>query len=225
MVDLVQEFFKRDLSVAEQESLSKLLEGSPEAALSYENLLEQNYLATGLPQPTLPQGLHSLPRIGGGGPMVWSGAAKILLAVLALGGAVLWKFWSAGKAEISMAAPPPSVQQTIDNPLTEPVNHGLKKPVRVEPQASGPVQEGQELSVVVNAPKKSLVTVRILDQAGKEIRVLYTGFVEAGRWNFQWDGLLGNGEAADAGEYRIDVQTGAAHQAKDIRVKLGPPSP
>ena len=69
------------------------------------------------------------------------------------------------------------------------------------------------------------MTVRILDPAGKEVRALYTGFVGAGRWNFQWDGLLQDGQAAGAGDYRIDVQAGEAHLSKDIRVKLQPPAP
>jgi flagellar hook assembly protein FlgD len=94
-----------------------------------------------------------------------------------------------------------------------------------EPERVSPAQEGQELSVLVDAPQKTLVTVRILDAGGKELRALYTGFVEAGHWNFKWDGLLENGQPAGAGEYRIDVQTGAAHQTKDIRLKIQPVSP
>lgn len=219
MTDLVKAFFSRDLSEAEHEALSKLLAESPDEALRYENLLEQNYLATGLPHPALPKGLQSLPRNGGGGLVVGSGALKLLLAALALGGAVLWKYWPSPKAEISTTA-----QTSLEKPFTEPVKQVLKKQVPVLPQA-GPAQEGQELSVVVDSPQRSLVTVRVLDRAGKEIRVLYTGFVESGKWNFNWDGLLGNGEAAGAGDYRIDVQTGSAHLSKDIRIKTQPSKP
>ncbi len=79
--------------------------------------------------------------------------------------------------------------------------------------------------MVLNAPQKSLVTVRILDAEGKEVRALYTGFVESGRWSFQWDGLLENGEPANAGSYRIDVQSGESHLSKDIQIKLNTTNP
>ena len=225
MTDLVKAFFSRDLSEAEHEGLSKLLSESPDEALRYENLLEQNYLATGLPHPALPKGLQSLPDIGGGGLAAVNGGIKLLLVVLALGGLVFWKYWPSPKAESSTTAQPPFVQPLPEKPFAEPLKQVLKKQVPVEPQAAGPAQEGQELNVVVDSPQRSLVTVRILDQAGKEIRVLYTGFVEAGKWNFNWDGLLGNGEAAGAGDYRIDVQTGSAHLFKDIRIKTQPSNP
>ena len=223
MVDLVQEFFKRDLTEAEHEALSKLLECSPEAASGYERLLEQNYLATGLPQPTLPKGLQSLPHHGAGGLTGLGSSIKIFLAVLAVSGIALWKFWPQTKAEISMPVQQP-VQQILEKHLTTNVKPLVKKPAPIQPSAAEPTQEGQELSVVVNAPQRSLVTVRILDPAGKEVRALYTGFVEPGRWNFKWDGLLGNGELAGAGDYRIDVQTGEAHQTKDIWIKLRQPA-
>ena len=223
MADLVQEFFTRDLSEAEHAALSKLLEGSPDAALSYERLLEQNYLATGLPQPTLPKGLQSLPQSGAGGITGLGSSIKIFLVVLAATGAVLWKFWPQTKAEISMPVQQPA-QQILEKHLTAQVKPAVKKIAPLLPSAAGSTREGQELSVVVDAPQRSLVTVRILNPAGKEVRALYTGFVEPGRWNFKWDGLLENGEAAGAGDYRIDVQTGAAHQSKDIRIKLGQPA-
>ena len=224
MEDLVQAFFTRDLSVAEQGSLSQLLEGSPDAALSYEKLLEQNYLATGLPQPSLPKSLQSLPQ-SGTSLIGWNGAAKLLVAVLVLGGAAIWKYWPSAKSGISLATQQPSVLPAPEKELSVPVRHRLRKPAPVEPQASGPSQEGNELSVVVNSPQKSLVTVRILDPTGDEIRVLYTGFIEAGKWTFHWDGLLENGEAAGAGDYRIDVQTGSTHLFKDLKIKLRPSAP
>jgi hypothetical protein len=223
MADLVQEFFKRDLSEAEQEALSKLLESSPEAASNYERLLEQNYLATGLPQPTLPKGLQSLPHPGAGGITSLGGSIKIFLVVLAAAGVALWRYWPQTKVEITTPLQQP-VQQVLEERQTVHVKPAEKNPAPVQPALAPPNQEGQELSVVVDAPQRSLVTVRILDPAGKEVRALYTGFVEPGRWNFKWDGLLGNGEAAGAGDYRIDVQTGAAHQTKDIRIKLRQPA-
>jgi len=219
MTDLVQEFFLRDLSEAEHEALSKMLESTPDAALRYEQLLEQSYLATGLPQPSLPQGLQSLPHPGAGGLTGLSGSIKILLAVLATTGVILWKFWPQPKTEISVPVQPQAVQQTAPKALTVPVKEAIKLLAPVQPSAAAPGPEGQELSVVVDAPVKNLVTVRILGQDGQEIRNLYTGFVQPGHWAFRWDGDLTDGKPAPPGNYQIDVQTGTLHQTKNIRIK------
>lgn len=220
MADLVEQFFQRDLSEAEHEALSKLLERSSEAALNYQSLLEQNYLATGLPLPTLPKGLRSLPRVGSGG---FSGGGilfKLFLVGLTATGVALWKFWPQSKAFI-----PATVQQAPAKSSVSSIIHRVKQAVPFKPVVAGPSQEGQELSVVVNTPQKSLVTVRILDSRGQEIRALYTGFVDPGHWAFQWDGLLQNGKAAGAGNYKIDVESGTTHQSKDIQIKLKPANP
>ncbi len=57
MADLIQEFFERELSEAEANSLGNLLQESPDSALRFESLLEKHYLQTGLPSPQLPSGL------------------------------------------------------------------------------------------------------------------------------------------------------------------------
>jgi flagellar hook assembly protein FlgD len=61
--------------------------------------------------------------------------------------------------------------------------------------------------------------VRVLDSAGREVRHLFTGFVEPGQRSFSWDGNLSAGESAPSGDYKIDVQTGDSHQTKAIHIK------
>src|ERR1039457_4124686 len=139
MADLVQEFFIRDLTETEQEALSKLLESSPEAASNYERLLEQNYLATGLPQPTLPKGLHSLPHSGAGGIAGLGGSIKVLMVVLAAAGVALWKFWPQTKAEIPMPLQQP-VQQILEKRQTAPLKPAMKMPAPVQPSLAQPNQ-------------------------------------------------------------------------------------
>lgn len=219
MADLVLEFFQRDLSEAEHDALSRLLEQSPDAALNYQSLLEQNYLATGLPQPTLPKGLQSLPHIGGGGLPGSGTFLKLFLVGLAATGLAVWKFWPQSKAVV-----PAAVQKAASKSVIPSVIHRVKPSVPL-PVTAGPTQEGRELSILLNTAQKSLVTVRILGPDGREVRSLYTGFVQPGKWSFQWDGLLQNGEAAGAGDYKIDVQSGESHLSKDIQIKLKPTNP
>ncbi len=216
MTDLIQEFFHRDFSEAEHESLSRLLNESPDAALRYEKLLEENYLATGLPQPSLPQGLQQLPQAGGSGLSTGNGLIKVLLVAMAGAGLLAWKFWP----HPSLETPAPKVQTA---PAVQPQLKALSHhaiPPKVVPQPAGFTAEGQELSVVVDSTQAALVTVRVLDVQGREVRVLYTGFVQPGQWSFRWDGLLSDGEPAAAGDYRIDVQSGASRQTKEIKIRL-----
>lgn len=214
MADLIQSFFTRDLSEPEHEALSKLLEESPEAALRYEELLEKSYLATGLPQPTLPRALRSLPPSGGWGAGL--GWIKYLALGLAVLGVALWKFWPEPQVNEVPSAPKAPLLKAPN--LSRP---GLR-PHSPRPPANGSIQAGHELSVVVDVPQKTLVTVRILNAAGGEIRSLYTGFADPGRRTFRWDGLLANGNPADAGYYRIEVQSGSTRQIKVIQIKAEP---
>lgn len=221
MADLIQAFFERDLSEDEHEALASLLAESPEAALRYEGLLEASYLLTGLPQPSLPRGLRTLGHPGSGGWMGGSALTKIF--IIALAGAAIWKFWPFH----ALKAPEPTA-------LTVPVGLSASSAKIVGPKiaskpfsasqipssATGATRDGKELSVVVDSPQSALVTVRILDGSNREIRTLYTGFVQAGERSFRWDGLLSDGQPAPAGDYRIDVQSGASHQIKNIVIKL-----
>jgi hypothetical protein len=213
MVDLVTTFFERELSEAEADALGNLLQQSPEEALRYEGLLEQHYLATGLPAPQVPQSLTLPPSSGGLGASGWTGLA----VVIALTGAgLLWKFWPQVPAEVPVK---PVIAPVKVAAPRNPIPSVPVQPAPVQPAPVEATAEGEELSVVVSTQAKSLVTVRILDSTGREVRGLFAGFVQPGQWAFKWDGELFNGVPAPAGEYQIDVQTGSLHQFKTIRIK------
>ncbi|HTC21346.1 MAG TPA: FlgD immunoglobulin-like domain containing protein, partial [bacterium] len=208
MADLTQEFFEREFSESDGDSLKALLEESPEAVLRFERLLESHYLATGLPSPELPPSLQSLPfKPGGWGAF---GAWKLLSVLAAAGLAfVAWKYWPSSQTLAIQPAPVPAAMSQAPAPvIANPRPAQAVLPPTVEPQPAGPMAEGKELSVVVGTQEKTLVTVRILGQGGREIRDLYTGFVQPGHWSFKWDGELSDGNPAPAGDYQIDVQSG-----------------
>ena len=217
MVDLIQAFFERELSESEADLLGKLLQESPDSALRFEGLLETHYLATGLPLPQLPSSLQKLaPGAGKLGVLGWAGLA---VAVSAGVGLMVWKFWPVSEiAEPVVVEPLAPMAHVSKIPEPRIVKKLTSSSVHAEP--AGPSAVGEELSVVVDTPEKSLVTVRVLNAAGQEVRHLFTGFVDPGQRSFQWDGNLSAGEPAPAGSYKIDVQTGASHQTKDIRVNL-----
>ncbi len=55
MTNLVNEFFNRNLTEAEAQSLEELLGNSPEEAIRFGEKMKQEYLAMGLPIPTIPK--------------------------------------------------------------------------------------------------------------------------------------------------------------------------
>jgi hypothetical protein len=209
MADLIHEFFERELSETEADVLSEQLRLSTDESLRFEGLLESHYLATGLPLPELPASLQNLPLNPGG---LGSALGLKLFAVLVATGLgyAVYKFWpSPAVAPQAVLAPVVSVSQPAV----------ITKLLPVQPKSVSPTATGEELSVVVGAQEKTLVTVRILNHEGGEVRDLYTGFIQPGHWSFQWDGDLSDGVPAPAGEYQIDVQSGALHQTKDIQIK------
>ncbi len=218
MADLIKKFFERELSGSEADSLGNLLKESPDDALRFEKFLEEHYLATGLPSPQAPPSLQNLPGVPGG--LGISGLKLFALLIAAGIGVLAWKFWPAPEAASPKAALAPvvPVSELPARKITQFLPDEAK-PSPVPAQKAGPMAEGNELSVVVEAKEKALVTVRVLDGQGGEIRDLFTGFVQPGRWAFKWDGILNGGQPAPSGDYQIDVQTGSLHQHKSVRVK------
>lgn len=209
MADLIHEFFERELSEVESDALSDQLRQSTDAGLRFEGMLESHYAATGLPLPELPASLKNLPLNPGGLGTALGWKLFAVLIAAGLGYAVL-KFWPSSSIVPTSVVPAPVISQS---------QPAAAKLLLVQPQKVDPTATGEELSVVVLAQEKTLVTLRILDSGGKEVRNLYTGFVQPGHWSFKWDGDLSDGVPAPPGDYQIDVQNGALHQDKDIRIK------
>jgi hypothetical protein len=212
MADLIQAFFDRDLTEVESSQLEKLLRDSTDQAGRFAELSEKAYLATGLPPHVWPGKPITIPHIGG---MGWG--LKLFLALCAVGlGTVLY---------LVKTPPPPSlpVQQTA--PALPPVRSlPVAKPKFVMPkkmlaQPVSPQWVADELSVVVETEKSSLVTVLIKDTSGREIRDLYAGVLDPGHWAFRWDGQGKDGKPVAPGDYQIQVQNGSNVLTKKIRIE------
>lgn len=213
MSDLVDQFFTGDLTGADEEALERLLLQSPEAASRFNLLAEEAYAATGQPAHQWPGKTIKLPPTGGMGM-----GLKLFLALLAAGsGMVIWRFWPKTAPEIA----PQAVTRSNPLPIQPAVSPHGGTPPKTAPQKILPTQapqeaEGDELGILVEAPQVSLVTVRVLDSSNKEIRALYTGVLDPGKWSFRWDGLLDNGQSAPGGNYTIEVQKGPHRLSKPV---------
>ena len=75
------------------------------------------------------------------------------------------------------------------------------------------------LRVVVTRQAPGPVTVRVMDPTGIEVRRMYEGVLQPGRWVFDWDGRLQNGGAALPGRYKIEVDSDAGNQAREVMIR------
>lgn len=211
MSNLVEEFFKRDLTEAEAQELEGLLEKSPEDSLRFGQNLEQQYLSLGLTVPAIPGHFGpALPKAG------W-GLLKSLLAAATLTGAGLlaWTLWPKPAAVISVPSPKTALPQTLSRPKAK----LPAPPVEILQRLTGTSQEGNRLSVVVELDHAAPVQVRIFDPFNREVRALYQGNLQAGKWSIHWDGLLTDGSKAPSGNYRIQVQSGTTEMSKNVVIE------
>lgn len=213
MTDLVDEFFKRDLTEAEAQALEGLLEKSPEEALKFAGKLRMEYAATGLPEPRVPKSFGPAASKAGGALL------KGFFAVAALAGAsvIAWWMWPKPQAATNLSIEKPAAPQILPRhraPLPPP-------PVEVPRRLTGSPVEGNRLSVVVELDQPAPVQVRILDPRDQVVRRLYEGNLQAGKWSLHWDGLLSDGSQAPAGNYRIQVKSGSTEMSKAVAIEPG----
>ena len=211
MDDLVKAYFERNLTEAEAGELETLLKNSQEHAQRFAEFSEKAYVSTGLPEHQWPGKTFPIPRIGG-----WGTGWKLWLALAATGlGTLLWRLNSHSPAVVAVSQPGLAVSG-MQNHLAPPVRQVVPQKIQAIPEQKQ--LEGNQLSVLVETEKSSLVTVRILDGQGREVRVLFAGVLDPGQWNFVWDGLLANGSPALNGTYQIQVQNGSHILSKPVRL-------
>jgi len=241
-LDLVEQYFQRELTEAEKKAMDELMERSPEAARLFVEKSKAAY------QPhALPELKWSPQPIAPGRPLrfskwLWVFAGYGLLA------AAFW-FWSRnhdfqwpwdspepvalstpGKAPKGGAPSPPAVPFAGEPGADSDLAQAMGAPPTPEDETSddvGPIPvtalspsvlEHPGLRVIVNRPIPGRVTVTALDATGKEIRFLYSGVVQAGQWAFQWDGRRADGNRAAIGNYTLQVQSGLNLQKQEVWV-------
>jgi hypothetical protein len=197
MGDLLMDYFKRDLNDRELEQLEALLQGPEENAQRFANNAAVFYKSLGLPE-----GASKLPWFGGAG----------LGVVLGLAGWMLWK--SLAPQPVPVAIAPVAV-----SPAPLPAKAAVVMPRKVHPQAAAPAAavDFDLLSVQLELEEQRLVTVRVLDSRGVELRNLFAGVMEAGHWKFDWDGQV-QGAPVAPGEYVIEVRSGDLLQKKPVQI-------
>jgi hypothetical protein len=206
MPDLIKKYFQSELSLEEDEVLSKLLSTSEDAAEEFALKAEQAYFELGLPEPIIPQPVNKT--------LKWSGGRflKIVLALVSVA-AIYW--WLRPVKPVMLS------KEELNLPInTQIPNVKNLVPVKVIGPPPNPDfdTDYRNLSVIVNLDKESPIVVRIIGPDGLEVRRLYQGPLKAGQWSFVWNGLLDNGQPAIPGTYKIFVDSSAGSKSKEVTI-------
>jgi hypothetical protein len=209
---LLDEYFKRDLTEAEEEQLAQGLSSSEEDAQRFIGLMESHYRSLGLPEPEWAEG--PLPAFFPKSRFrsIWKGLGVLLLLTIVGLGYFLYRSLSQ-TGELSSQAP---LTPAIETPVPEKANHAKPKTAPTTKTSKGRIYE--ELSVVVDNPQPGLVTVKVKDSSGSEVNTLYAGILPSGQKTFTWDGKAGNGLVAHPGTYYLEVTSGAHILRKKIHL-------
>jgi hypothetical protein len=113
-----------------------------------------------------------------------------------------------GVAGASRGNPRGKVTFSNGTPSTTPLDMG-----------TSPSRAHSDLEVVIHWPKTGQVTVRVVSQDGTKEVLLYQGILQRGKWAFDWDGRLADGQTAPQGSYQILVEAGPMTQSKDIVIR------
>jgi hypothetical protein len=117
-------------------------------------------------------------------------------------------------AKPDVSKPMPRPKAPAARSAGDPANAGgAVYPIRYDPQA-----KYGALAVIVNQPQDGIVTTRVMDASGREVRILYAGYIEKGTWVLEWDGNLGRNGTARPGDYVIEVQSGDDILKKPVRI-------
>jgi flagellar hook assembly protein FlgD len=106
------------------------------------------------------------------------------------------------------------VEPIVKKALPAPV-----KPAEIPPSGTSERVSGNNLNVIVHRETAGPVVVRVVDAMGLEVRRLFSGTVQAGKWSFEWDGRAGDGSLVGPGKYRIEVQTEGTTQSREVNIK------
>jgi len=238
-LNLVEQYFQRELTEDEKLALDELMERSPEAARLFVEKSKAVYQPQALPElklPPQPLPLGGLFRLS---KWWWVLAGYGLLA------AAFW-FWSRNhdfywpwESREPVALSGPAAPPVPNTPKTSSLTAALLANAAgadTDPAAiSTPEDEGNDAAgpipvtalspsslehpgprVLVNRSVPGRVTVTVLDATGKEIQFLYSGVVQTGQWVFEWNGRRADGSRAPIGNYTLQVRSGLNIQKQEI---------
>jgi hypothetical protein len=244
VIDLVEEYFKRDLNATEEAQLAKLLAASPEAALKMSEGMAGLYRQGGQAEPSWPERPLPTGWWKGAGPWIKLSLFALLnLGLIALGVHLLVALLQT-RTEVPAAAvtveyaplsevkprhkttrgalSPKALPAPTGNSASAPLPSAPSNPLPAPQTAPAlPIigRQFEQLSVVVDNPQEGLATVKVFDSGHNLVRRLFTGILPAGKQTFTWDGRTDQGGTAASGTYSLEVQTGDKVIRNEVHIK------
>jgi hypothetical protein len=233
--DLIKKFFQEDLSEAEEKALGEQLLSSTEDALRFGEEAHNRYASYGLPEPEWSKPLAPVfdPAASPASLYFAYLGLKILAGLLALSvaGVVAFGLWRAfAPVAVDSGSPSPASLDSQALLLAPSQIHQVHSPPTVKAPSVAPNltpidmdhpsgKPFSNLSITVHKVSPGAVTVEVTDLEGHSLLSLYQGFLQPGNWGFEWNGKLGDGQAASPGYYQIQMDSGAASQKKVIQIQ------
>jgi len=221
MNPLYEKYFFGELTDTEEQTLEQMLTDSESSAWEFGQAAEEIYKRYGLPEPAVPENPSD-----GDGSKPWAWLFPIL-ALLMLAGYLGWKTLQP-KPELAPQPLVPSLPKPMKKvvvKIVKPLQKAVKVLAPIHPIGSPPPgwtperEAGNNLKVVVHRETAGPVVVRVVNSLGMEIRRMYSGTVQAGRWSFEWDGRSEDGRLVEPGQYYIQVQTEGTTQSREVNIR------
>jgi hypothetical protein len=240
--DLLQAYFERDLTAAEEGHLARILQESSEAASQFAALAEKEYGQSGYPKPRAPRHwsrARSLAWLGlqlavaaGLGWWVWRCQQAGPVSPAGTSSAPAISLQPAGNGETEApVSRPPSGQETRPRVYAPAAKKASKPPLDIYNEEAAEetrpqparldvgVEAGNHFKMVVELGKNAPVDLGITDSSGRPGRTLYRGNLYAGRWSFEWDGRLGDGQKAAPGRYKVNLAAGQENLSRWVEIE------
>jgi len=236
----IDEYFKRDLTEAEEGELSELLASSPEEAERFAGKMAAFHAELGQAVPEWSVG--EAPSLRRSFPWVWTAMGILLLT----GGFLFIRAMEHPQVQVPSAevtSPLPALERQAPSPprksaqapkaqgeaptqedallsprtaIAPPApRHAIEPATPLPPLPGGTTQR---LSVTVHRMKEGLATVRVVDAEGNPVRSLHAGILPAGSRAFTWDGKEDSGAVAAPGLYYLEVRSGTHVQKQELRL-------
>lgn len=244
--DLAGAFFERDLSDAEWRELGRQLADEEAVADRFLDGAAAYYASLGLPEPRLPKHGGGFGGWAGGLKGLWLGLGLGLIT----GGGAAWLLMrpdaplppapalplpptapepaAAAPAPIAPTAPiqarPKALVRASSATEAEPLSRATLSEPPARSVAARPMSQGfPGLEAVIELASQGLVTAKVLDPQGREVRQLFAGVLEAGRFSFGWDGRDEAGRGVAPGTYTIEVREGSRALRRSVELKAKAP--
>jgi hypothetical protein len=193
---MMEAFFERDLSEAEDEQLAQEIGSSLDASQRFADRMAQAWQEAGLAAPRPPRRLARA--------WLWGGA----MAVLGLG-LLAYSYQDRGEEPASIL-PVNGQAYRMETPQASapgvrPSNAALAL-LKVSAEA------GQRFVIQVELPQPDSAQLKVEDSQGRVLAWLNQGHLAAGRHDFSWP------DPGKSGRYCIVLQTGQGHSQRWVRV-------